>query len=522
MISDVAAQDWDAIIIGTGIGGGTIGRALAEAGMRVLFVEKGHAGHRAEQTPLEAAMADPVARAVRGFWPDPVQATVDGQSRSFHAPLGSGVGGSSVFYAATLERPEPHDLDTSREKPHPTGGWPLRYAQMAPWFDRAEALYAIHGSPDPLSDIACPELCDPPPPGPGDAAIMDRLRDNGLHPYRLHAALRYLPECAECFGHKCPRPCKMDGRSAGVEPALATGNATVLDRAEVTRLIAEPTRVTGVEIHRDGTTHILRGKRIILAAGALSSPRVLLASANEAWPTGLANGSDQVGRNLMFHLNEMFALWPGRDPRFAGPSKAVGFRDLYFHQGQRLGMVQAMGIDARYGEIAHYLKGLVERSALKNSRIARELTRIPALAASKILGNAKIFVGLLEDLPLPQNRVTLNPDDPGKIQFDYTVSAELKSRRDTFRRAIKRALKGQRTMFLARTPEPNFGHPCGTCKMGNDASTSVLAPDGRAHGVENLWVVDASFMPTSMGVNPSLTIAANALRVASLMTSEAP
>ncbi|SMY06875.1 GMC oxidoreductase [Flavimaricola marinus] len=522
MIDDIAAQKWDAIVIGTGIGGGTIGRALAEAGLKVLFVEKGHAGHRAEQTPLDAAMADPVARAVRGFWPDPVHATVDGQARSFHAPLGSGIGGSSVFYAATLERPEPHDLDTSNEKPHPTGGWPVSYAQMAPWFDRAEALYSLHGSADPLSTIAAPQLRDGPAPNPGDTAIMDRLRENGLHPYRLHAALRYVPGCAECFGHKCPKPCKMDGRSAGVEPALATGNATVLDRAEVTRLHADETRLTGVEIRRDGVSHTLHGKRIILAAGALSSPRVLLASANEQWPHGLANASDQVGRNLMFHLNEMFALWPGRDARFTGPSKAVGFRDLYHHKGQRLGMVQAMGIDASYGEIAHYLKGLVERSALRNSRLARELTRIPALAASKLLGNAKIFVGLLEDLPLPENRVRLDPDTPGAIRFDYTVSAELKSRRDTFRKAIKHAFKGQRTMFLSRTPEPNFGHPCGTCKMGEDPTKSVLAPDGRAHGVENLWVVDASFMPTSMGVNPSLTIAANALRVASLITQEQP
>jgi choline dehydrogenase-like flavoprotein len=520
MISDLAAQDWDAIVIGTGIGGGTVGRALAEAGMQVLFVEKGPLGYRSEETPLDGAMADPVARGLRGFWPDPVQATVDGQARQFHAPLGSGVGGSSVFYAATLERPEPHDFESTPEKPHPTAGWPVTYAAMAPWFDRAEALYSVHGTPDPLSQVPTPNLREGPPPGPGDAAIMAHLRANGLHPYRLHAALRYLPGCAECFGHKCPRPCKMDGRSAGVEPALATGKATLLDRAEVLRLHADATRITGVEVRRDGQTHILRGQRILLSAGALSSPRLLLASANDHWPQGLANQSDQVGRNLMFHLNEMFALWPGRDARFAGPSKAVGFRDLYFHQGQRLGMVQAMGIDASYGEIDHYLKGLLDRSALRNSRLARELTRIPAFAAARLLGNAKIFVGLLEDLPLPENRVHLDRADPGTIRFDYTVSAELKSRRATFRQAIKRAMKGQRTMFLSRTPEPNFGHPCGTCKMGHDPASSVIGPDGRAHGLANLWVVDASFMPTSMGVNPSLTIAANALRVAAGITGE--
>ena len=123
---------WDVIIIGTGIGGGTIGRALAECGQSVLFVEQGPDGPRAEQTALNPGLADPVARAVRGFWPDPVTGLIDGQKREFFAPLGAGVGGSSVFYAATLERPAPHDLDHSASHPHPTGGWPVSDAQMRP------------------------------------------------------------------------------------------------------------------------------------------------------------------------------------------------------------------------------------------------------------------------------------------------------------------------------------------------------------------------------------------------------
>ena len=125
MLSRVKNQDWDVIIIGTGIGGGTIGRALAEGGLKVLFVEQGPAGYRAEQTPLDLEMADPVARALRGFWPKPVTARVGGVDLRFFAPLGAGVGGSSAFYAATLERPEPHDLDDSDAIAHPTGGWPV-------------------------------------------------------------------------------------------------------------------------------------------------------------------------------------------------------------------------------------------------------------------------------------------------------------------------------------------------------------------------------------------------------------
>lgn len=519
-MSDLLDATWDAIVIGTGIGGGTAGRALAEAGLRVLFIEKGGTGHRAERTPLDNRLTDPFARSVRGFWPDRVSARIDGQERAFHAALGSGVGGSSVFYAATLERPEPHDLDDSAERPHPTGGWPVSHEEMQPWFDAAERIYSIHGEPDPLSTVTCPDLLTPPDPSPADRVIMERLRANGLHPYRLHAALRYVAGCAECFGRKCPAPCKMDGRSAGVEPALATGRAAVLDKAEVYRLIGTATRVTGVEVLYRGALHRIAAPRVILAAGALSSPRLLLASAGEHWPEGCANHGGHVGRNLMFHLNEIFAVFPGSQAALSGPSKSVGFRDLYFHEGQRLGMVQAMGVDAGHGEILHNLRERAARSRLGRTRAAQELARLPAAIAHRILGGAKLFVGLLEDLPLPDNRVLLDAADPQRIRFDYRISEELLARRSVFRKGIRSAFRGTRTLFLNHAPEPNYGHPCGTLRMGHCAQDSVIGADGRCHGIENLWVTDASFMPGSTGVNPSLTIAAHALRVAHKITGD--
>ena len=520
MIDQTLLRDWDVIVIGTGMGGGTIGRCLAEAGKTVLFLEKGHAGQRTEETPINIGMADPVARAVRGYWPDPIEGHVDGKTRRFFAPLGSGAGGSSVFYAATLERPEPHDLDDSPDRPHPSGGWPVSYDDMAPWFDKAQEMYRLHGEPDPLSDRPTPSLATPPPVGEGDAAIIERLRANGIHPYRLHTALSYLPGCAECLGRKCPRPCKMDGRSAGLEPALATGRAALLDRCEVTALRGRPGHIDEVEVLRDGQTYLIAAKQVVLAAGAYSSPRLLLASSAPHWPNGCANGNDQVGRYLMFHLDERFALWPGKSARFAGASKAVGFRDLYYHKGKRFGMVQAMGVDFSYGEIAFHLKSLVERSALRRFRLVRELTRVPAFVASWLLGGAKLYVGLLEDFPMPENRILLDKADPRAIRFDYTIGPELRSRRKPYRKAIKAAFRGQRMMFLTRAADPNFGHPCGTLRMGDDPSTSVVDRNCRAHEVDNLWVADASFMPTSMGVNPSLTIAANAIRVATCIVED--
>ena len=509
--ADIAETAWDAIVIGTGIGGGVAGRALAEAGMKVLFLEKGRAGLRAEETALDLMMGDPVARGIRGFWPDPIEATVNGRQQSLFAPLGAGVGGSSVFYAATLERPEPHDLDDLPDRPHPTGGWPVGFTEMLPWFDRAQALFHIQGEPDPLSDLPCPSVAPPPPAAPGDARIIDRLRLNGLHPYRLHAALRRVEGCRDCLGHKCPMRCKMDGRSAGVEPALASGNAAILTGCTATRLVRQRDGGVTVEARLAGETRQIWARHVVLAAGALSSPRLLMASASETDPVGIGNASGLVGRNLMFHLNEIFALWPGKAAGDAGPTKSVGFRDLYFAEGQRLGMVQAMGIDVGYGEIVHHLRSRVARSAWRHVPGALDLTRIPAAIGAKVMGTAKVFVGLLEDLPYAENRVLPDPD---RIRLSYVTAPELLARRKIFRRLIRRAFRGTRTAFLTHEPEPNFGHPCGTLRMGVDVGKSVVNGDGRLHDTPNLWVADASVFPTSMGVNPSLTIAAHALRMA--------
>lgn len=502
-MSDPAAQDWDVLVVGTGMGGGTVGRALAEAGMRVLFVEKGVAGRRTEESHIDVSLADPVARALRGSWPEPVEVVQDGVRREFMAPLGQGVGGSSVYYAATLERPEPRDLDD---------GWPLPYAAMAPWLARAEAQFFVHGEPDPLSSDEGSSLSPPPPLSPADRAIMDRLRANGMHPYRLHLALRRLPGCADCMGRKCPRPCKMDGRSAGVEPALATGRAALLTGCEALRLTGTAARVEGVEVEREGHRLLLRAPRVVLAAGALSTPRLLLASASEAWPDGCGNGADMVGRHLMLHLNEMFAVWPkGGD---AGPSRAIGLRDLMVVGGRRMGMVQAMGVDAREAEILHFLRLRLARAPFGGSRVVREGARLPAAVAARALGTAKLFVGLLEDFPDPANRVLRDPARPSRIVARYDVPAEARERRAVFRRAIRTAFRGLRPAFLHADVEPNWGHSCGTTRMGRDPATSVVDASCRVHGIGNLWIADAGVFPTSMGVNPSLTIAANALRVA--------
>lgn len=511
-LTDAARRQWDVIVIGGGMGGGMIARKLAERGCTVLVVEKGTRGYRHEEQGLDTEMRDPDARRLRGYWPKPVAATVDGREMRFFAPIGSGAGGSSVFYAGALERPERHDLETTADMAHPTGGWPVGYDAFLPYFEEAERLLHISGTPDPLSCEAAPELALPPAISPQEQAMLEDMTARGLHPYRQHLALRNLPGCRACLGHKCPRACKMDGRSAGLEPALATGRAHLVTEVEVTRIVARESDVGSIEVTGAAGKQILTARAYVLAAGALGSPRLLLMS-------GCANSSDWVGRGLMFHLNEMFAVWPRRGQRFSGATKAISLRDLYSDGGTRLGMIQSMGLEASFGNIAAYLAGLYDRSALRRVRQLRKLVNIPAALAARLLGDAKVFVGILEDLPYPENRVMIHSEDPEMPAFVYRLSPELLKRRQVFRRRIRRAFRGYRTLLMGQSAELNYGHPCGTLRFGADPADSVLDADCRAHDLRNLYVADSSFFPTSMGVNPSLTIAANALRVGDILAA---
>ena len=511
MSLDLLSQDWDFVVIGTGIGGGTVGRVLAEGGLRVLFIEKGPSGHRSERQALHSEVFTPEARSLRGFWPSPITAKIDGRDSEFFAPLGAGVGGSSAFYAATLERPERHDIDD-----HPHATWPVTFDEMQPWYAQAEAMYHVCGAPDPLSPEPQIPLAKAPELDEGDAALMGEMEAGGLHPYRLHSAIRYVDGCHGCLGSKCPKPCKMDGRSAGVEPALESGNAALLDRTEVVALRRDGEDVNTLILLRDGIEYELTAERVVLAGGALGSAQLLLKSDEN----GLANSSGLVGRNLMFHLNEMFALWPKSKATGDGTSKTISLRDLYHKKEQRFGTVQSMGIAAGYGEILHYLRLMLARSAFRKLPFSNDLLRIPAGIAVNLLGNAKVFVGLLEDFGYEENRVRFNPERPEILHIEYTIAPELKQRRKAFRKAIRRAFRKHRKLFLSMQPELNFGHPCGTLRFGDDPKTSVLDRNCKAHDLNNLWVVDSSFMPTSFGVNPSLTIAANALRVGTHILQE--
>ena len=514
-LNEARARPWDVIVIGAGMGGGIAGRRLTEQGLSVLFLEKGPAGYRREAQPMNYDMAEPRVRQARGFWPKPIEYR-DGPtvSRPF-APLGSGVGGSSVFYAAALERPEPHDLDELPGLSHPSGGWPVGYGAFRPYFDEAEDILWVRGDPDPLSDIAMPKLRPPPEMTPAEAAMMEEFRGRGMHPYYSRIAMRRIEGCTNCVGGKCPRVCKMDGRSAGVEPALASGRAGLLAEAEVTELLEEtPGRITGVRVAHDGDEAVLQARTYILAAGAFGSPTLLLRS-------GVANSSGWVGRGLMFHIDNFFAVWPRRGGKPIGASRAVSTRDFYLHGDQRLGLVQSMGYEADYGTILRFLLMQLDRSRFAKYTRLRRLLNFPALIAEALFGNADVFVAQMEDFPVHANRVVVNETDPEVFTFEYKTAQDVFDRQKILRRIIRRAVGRWRMMFLSIKPIVNVGHPLGTLRFGTDPAESVLDPDCRAHDLDNLFVADGSFMPSSMGVNPSLMIAANALRVADIVAQRA-
>ena len=499
-----ASQHWDVIIIGTGVGGATVGHSLALEGLSVLFLEK---GSRIGPSNESDVAVTPESRLAHGWWPHPVsRRQPNGDRRRFYAAVGCALGGSSIHYAAALERMAASDfdgLDTPNASIYP---WPVSFSDFVPYYEAAEKLYGIIGE---SSDIAEQRMSE------WDRALMGQMRQNGLRPDPLHVAIRYDEQCKECIGKVCPRDCKSDARVACLNEALRQPRCHILEHCDVQTLEADQDSVRIVKaLHLERELE-LHARIVVLSAGALHTPQILLRSRNEFWPHGLANSSDQVGRNLMFHTNDIFALWaPRRLARQARQRKSISVRDFYVHKGQRLGYVQSMGLDAGRGEIAVYLKDQLRQRGVRNELLLSLLAKAPSHIGALMFGGAGIFAAMTEDDPNPDNRIILDPNEPDGASFSYTITDDLRRRAEDLRLAFSHSVRPWRMLRISKEVEMNYGHPCGTCRFGEKRASSVLDRNCRTHDLENLYVVDASFMPRSGAINPSLTIAANALRVA--------
>jgi choline dehydrogenase-like flavoprotein len=521
-------NEWDVVVIGTGMGGSTLGYALARRGHSVLFIEKGPLrgrtdGLRPEFGHIGSAVDNsPEARLSRGEWPLQLEGATSFGELKFFPPLGCGAGGTTALFSAALERLRPLDFRPRANFPHVTDSalpeaWPISYDEIAPHYDEAEKLFRVCGTPDPLGVDGPCSLRAPPPHSARDQHFLDSWTTLGLHPYRIHMGCEFIPDCAQCLGVLCPRDCKSDAKRICLMPALERFGAKILPECEVSRLEAGPERIERVLCRWNGREIAISGRIVVLAAGAWMTPAILLRSCSKPWPEGVANRSGQVGRNLMFHASDLIAVLPRQRGSTAGPVKAISLNDFYFCEGRKFGTFQSLGGSMNWGGVLWYLRSAVD----KDPRWWRKLTRpfLPgvALIAMSYFKNAGIFATILEDLPYYYNRVLPEPKAESGIRFVYRYTDELRERNDLFRKRLAKSLYPHRIAVLSHENNSNYGHVCGTCRFGEDPADSVLDRNNRAHDLANLYVVDASFFPSSGGTNPSLTIAANALRVAAVI-----
>lgn len=523
--TDPQDENWDAIVIGTGMGGSTVGYGLARRGFKVLFLEKGHylfGEHDRDAYDLAAPEA-PDERLAGGWWPFRMRGRTNYGELNMFPSLGCGTGGSTSVYAAQLERFFPADMEPGKyhgKTPESTvqETWPITYDELVPHYREAERLFRVCGTPDPLNADPESPLAEPPTLGGRDQSFFDAVQSAGLHPYRAHVGCRYIPDCMQCGGRLCPKDCKSDAGRVCLEPAIHQHGARILPDCEVLALEADTERVTGVRFRRNGEEGTVRAKVVITAAGALHTPILLLRSKSDAWPDGLANRSGHVGRNLMMHAADLIAFRapkPAKGLPAEGPAKAVTFNDFYVHEGVKLGTVESMGVPVSLGAVNTFLKTRAERDPAWYLKMGR-VGRIPAaIIGSWWFKNAAVYSTIVEDLPYADNRVVVDDEAPGGMRFEYNYREELLERNVIMRNALRKRLpRSVKMMTLTGEFNLNYGHACGTCRAGSDPEQSVVDRTNRAHHLENLYVADASAFPTSGGTNPSLTIAANSLRVA--------
>ena len=518
-------HNWDAIVIGTGIGGSTLGWALARAGLRVLFLEKGrsHLHHAdafrgdyadrflsADEGP---ALSSPdVLRRSGRAWQDIVDSSYP-KPRRFVPFLGCGIGGSSALYGMACERFFPEDF-------RPT--WPVSYQQMQPYYEAAERLYGVCGGTDPLRENhhgSDPRPNNLPPLNAPHQKLLSFLKSSDLHPYRLPLACNYKKGDERAQGYLDNQGSKNEAGTVCLNPALDTHGAQLLDECEVMRLETDQNVVREIVCLHRGRLLTLRSNLVILAAGALASPAILLKSSSPHWPRGLANRSDQVGRNLMRHYVDLYVL-KGLERSENNFAKQLAFNDYYSIEGKRFGTVQSFGALPPADILAREMREELQSQGRRFSAAMLGLGRsIVQRTLKRLLQGRTILASVMEDRPHSENRVRPLAENGDKnqsnIEITYRIRSSEADRIKFMRRRMLRLLKPLRPMLIKQAENnQRMAHICGTCRFGEDPKTSVLNADNRAHDVENLYVVDTSFFPTSTGMNPALTVAANALRVA--------
>jgi choline dehydrogenase-like flavoprotein len=491
---------YDLVIIGTGAGGGTLAYALRNSGARVLIVERGDYLPQEPENWSPTAVFDQQRYKNAEVWYDA------NTGHSFHPGVHYYVGGNTKVYGAALPRLRREDFGVIEHADGISPAWPISYADLEPYYVDAERIYHVHGDVD--SDPTDPPRSGPFPfPALPHEPYIEQLRNDltskGYHPYNMPMGLDLRDggrcvRCKTCDGFPCKVHAKGEADVCAVRPALKSPDLTLWTKSYVRRLLTTPdgSRVTAAEIERDGLVVTVSAERFIVSCGAVNSAALLLRSANGSHPEGLANASGLVGRNYMVHNNTalMAVDLLRRNPTIFQKTMAVN--DFY----------------RRGPDFPYPLGNLQLLGKLQAGMLTAAQPLIPRPILQQITNRSVDWWVMSEDLPDRENRITLGAN--GSIQVHWRAN-NLEAHRRLIRAATEmlRSVGYQIVQTQAMGIETN-SHQCGTIRFGEDPASSVLDPFCRAHTVQNLYVVDSACFPSSAAVNPALTIAANALRVA--------
>jgi choline dehydrogenase-like flavoprotein len=506
--------DADVIVVGSGAGGATLAYACARAGKSVLLLER---GHPYAASPLSIAGENGVTGAVHNEQAMLIEKKpyddrkIDVNGSALRLYMGGVLGGGTALYGAALMRPSPQDFHPGKSYPdrlpRAQWDWPVGYDDLEPHYTEAEKLFGVSGAnDDDFGPIPKPRAGFPNRPLPlhpvNERLIAVNLRQ-GLRPFRLPLAIdpgRCL-KCNVCPGYICPTDARRSSSHLLNEAASAGWPVRVVSGMEVEQISWTGNgNADGISALERGTGKRFgfRARRYVLGAGAIGSPLILLRSG--------VNHS-LVGRNYMMHLSPIvvgiFGQRIGADEGFV---KQVGFADYYFgakDYAHKLGLVQSLPVP-----------GLL--------MLAKSASRwLPGFVLQFLRKRMLPLVGIIEDLPNPDNRVSWGTKGQPCLIHRF---AEYDRERGRYLAGIISMLLRQSGALVCISSEfaseEHVAHQCGTVRFGVTPEHAVLDRECRLFGHPNVFVVDGSFMPTSLGVGPALTIIANALRVGNILAHE--
>jgi choline dehydrogenase-like flavoprotein len=510
-------RHYDVIIIGSGPGGASVAHRLARTGKRILLIERGDYLPRSRANwDAQTVFVDAAYQADETWY--------DKDGKKFHPGLHYFVGGNSKVYGAALFRMRERDFGEVRHKDGISPAWPLAYEAFEPYYAEAERLFHVHGQrgEDPTEPPSSGPFPYPPVSHePRIQALHDSLVGDGLHPFHLPLGIlldekegKVTPTsiCIRCDafdGFPCLLNGKADAQVICVDPTLKMHpNLTLLTNAYVSRLGTDATgrTVTDVVVTQNGEEEHYSAAVVVVACGALSSALLLLRSANDKHPDGLANGSGQVGRNYMRH-NQSVLMALMREPNDTVFQKTLAVSDFYFGSDDwdyPLGLIQMCATS--------------HGAQIRGEALPSWLEWMPKMPFEEMARHSMDFWLSSEDLPRPENRIRY---DGGRVVLDLTegdmeAHGRLKKKLEQIlSNAGAHPVLLERSLYLGQDiPIGGTAHQAGTARFGTDPATSVLDLDCKAHQLDNLYIADASFFPSIAAVNPTLTIIANALRVA--------